>query len=155
MATSAFWGRRSRCSAKPALRRSSRCLKRPSAAAAVSSACSLEGAQRRKKAPKIADAIRLGLASEEKGVNGGADVRKALKADSGPAGRQAACGPLSKALLDEEFVDRHLTTEQCRPRKVLYEDPEFGFCICSHVYEGAANGPPHDHGSIWAIMALP
>ena len=61
---------------------------------------------------------------------------------------------MSKALLDEEFVAQHLTTEQCRPRKVLYEDPELGFCICGHVYESAANGAPHDHGSSWAIYGV-
>jgi hypothetical protein len=37
---------------------------------------------------------------------------------------------------------------------VLYEDPELGFCICGHVYEGAAAGAPHDHGSSWAIYGL-
>jgi hypothetical protein len=37
---------------------------------------------------------------------------------------------------------------------VLYEDPELGFCICGHVYEGAANGAPHDHGSSWAIYGV-
>ena len=84
----------------------------------------------------------------------GSEIRKVLKADSGPAGKQAVCGLVSKVLLDEEFVARHLTAEQCRPRKVLYEDPELGFCICGHVYEGAANGAPHDHGSSWAIYGV-
>ena len=31
------------------------------------------------------------------------------------------------------------------------EDPELGFCICGHVYDGPANGAPHDHGPSWAI----
>jgi hypothetical protein len=61
---------------------------------------------------------------------------------------------VSKALLDKEFVAAHLTAEQCRPRKVLYEDPELGFCICGHVYPTAAPGAPHDHGSSWAIYGL-
>jgi hypothetical protein len=34
---------------------------------------------------------------------------------------------------------------------VLYEDPELGFCICGHVYDGPAHGKPHDHGESWAI----
>jgi hypothetical protein len=84
----------------------------------------------------------------------GADIRKALKEDFGPRGKQAACIPLSKALLDEELVARHLTPQECRPRKVLYEDTELGFCICGHVYQGAANGPPHDHGPAWAIYGV-
>lgn len=83
-----------------------------------------------------------------------ADIRKALKADPGPAGKQAVCQLVSKVLLDQDFVTRHLTPEQCKPRKVLYEDPELGFCICGHVYESEANGAPHDHGSSWAIYGV-
>jgi hypothetical protein len=83
-----------------------------------------------------------------------ADIRKELKANAGPAGKQAVCRLVSKVLLDKEFVAKHLTADQCKPRKVLYEDPELGFCICGHVYEGAAAGAPHDHGSSWAIYGL-
>lgn len=83
-----------------------------------------------------------------------ADIGKALKADSGIAGKQEVCKLVSKVLLDDEFIARHLTAEQCRPRKVLYEDPELGFCICGHVYETAAHGGPHDHGTSWAIYGL-
>jgi hypothetical protein len=83
-----------------------------------------------------------------------ADIGKALKADSGIAGKQAVCKLVSKVLLDDEFVAKHLTAEECRPRKVLYEDPELGFCICGHVYETAAHGAPHDHGTSWAIYGL-
>jgi len=36
-------------------------------------------------------------------------------------------------------------------RKVLYEDPELGFCILGHVYRGAKDSHPHDHGPSWAI----
>jgi hypothetical protein len=83
-----------------------------------------------------------------------ADIRHALKADAGPAGKQAVRALVSKVLLDEEFVAQHLTADQCRPRKVLYEDPELGFCVCGHVYENPAHGTPHDHGSSWAIYGL-
>jgi hypothetical protein len=83
-----------------------------------------------------------------------ADIRKTLKADAGVAGKQAVCKLVSKVLLDQEFIARHLTAEQCRPRKVLYEDPELGFCVCGHVYETAANGTPHDHGPSWAIYGV-
>jgi methionine aminopeptidase len=82
------------------------------------------------------------------------DIRQALKVDSGTAGKQEVCKLVSRVLLDEEFVAKHLTADQCRPRKVLYEDPELGFCICGHVYETAAHGAPHDHGSSWAIYGL-
>ena len=83
-----------------------------------------------------------------------ADIRAVLKADSGVSGKQQVCKLVSKALLDRDFVARHLTAEQCRPRKVLYEDPELGFCVCGHVYENPAHGTPHDHGSSWAIYGL-
>ena len=84
-----------------------------------------------------------------------ADIRETLKADAGTAGKQAVCKLVSKALLDQEFIARHLTADQCRPRKVLYEDPELGFCVCGHVYEdGASTGKPHDHGSSWAIYGV-
>jgi len=83
-----------------------------------------------------------------------ADIRNALKEDSGAGGKNAICKLVAKALLDREFVARHLTADQCRPRKVLYEDPELGFCICGHVYEKPAQGEPHDHGPTWAIYGL-
>jgi hypothetical protein len=83
-----------------------------------------------------------------------ADIRGALKANPGDAGKQAVCGLVSKVLLDKEFVAKHLNADQCKPRKVLYEDPELGFCVCGHVYETAAHGNPHDHGSSWAIYGV-
>lgn len=79
------------------------------------------------------------------------DIRSALKKDPGVAGKKAICGIVSKALVDEAFVAKHLTADQCKPRKVLFEDPELGFCICGHVHEDKAVGKPHDHGSSWAI----
>jgi hypothetical protein len=36
-------------------------------------------------------------------------------------------------------------------RKVVYEDPELGFCILAHQYHGAKDSPPHDHAHSWAI----
>lgn len=84
----------------------------------------------------------------------GADIRAALKADAGPSGKQAVCAIVTEVLGDEDFIARHLTAEQCKPRKVLYEDPEMGFCICGHVYEKPAHGQPHDHGPSWAIYGL-
>lgn len=82
------------------------------------------------------------------------DIRNALKADPGIGGKRAVAKLVSNALRDDAFVATHLTPEQCRPRKVLYEDPELGFCICGHVYEGAAHGEPHDHGPTWAIYGV-
>jgi hypothetical protein len=82
------------------------------------------------------------------------DIKAALKADPGKGGKEAVCKLVSKVLLDQDFVARHLNAADCKPRKVLYEDPELGFCICGHVYEKPAHGSPHDHGSSWAIYGV-
>ena len=82
------------------------------------------------------------------------DIRAALKADPGASDKQAICLLVEKVLHDQAFIAAHLTAEQCKPRKVLYEDPELGFCICGHVYEKPAHGQPHDHGPSWAIYGL-
>ena len=82
------------------------------------------------------------------------DIRAALKADPGASGKQAICLLVEKVLHDQAVIAAHLTAEQCKPRKVLYEDPELGFCICGHVYEKPAHGQPHDHGPSWAIYGL-
>jgi hypothetical protein len=54
-----------------------------------------------------------------------------IKAEPGPAGRKKVCQLLSQVLADE--------------------DPEFGFCILAHSYEGPKESAPHDHGPSWAI----
>ena len=73
-----------------------------------------------------------------------------LKAEPGPAGRRKVCRLLQDVLRDEAFVGRHL--ESGGPeRKILYEDPELGFCILAHNYAGAKESNPHDHGPSWAI----
>jgi hypothetical protein len=82
------------------------------------------------------------------------DIKQTLSDDPGPAGKRKVCQFVSKALLDGDFVGRHLTPELCQPRKVLYEDPELGFCVCGHVYDSPRTGAPHDHGPAWAIYGL-
>lgn len=73
-----------------------------------------------------------------------------LKAEPGPAGRQKVCALLRTVLLDEAFVARHLD-DSVPERKIIYQDPELGFCILAHRYEGAKTSNPHDHGPTWAI----
>src|SRR5260370_20832929 len=82
------------------------------------------------------------------------DIKAALKADPGTGGKHAVCTLVSKVLRDQDFIAKHLNAANCKPRKVLYEDPELGFCICGHVYEKPAHGSPHDHGSSWAIYGV-
>lgn len=73
-----------------------------------------------------------------------------LAADGGPEGRKKVCGAIKEALLDESFTATHLP-DGAPERKILYEDPQLGFCILGHVYTGAKESGPHDHGSTWAI----
>ena len=83
-----------------------------------------------------------------------ADIRATLKADASSKGRQAVVPFVAKALRDEAIVSAHITPELCKPRKVLFEDPELGFAVCGHCYNGRAEGKAHDHGSSWAIYGL-
>ena len=76
--------------------------------------------------------------------------RRILEADPGPTGRQKVCDVLKEVLVDESFVATHLG-EGVPERKILYEDPKLGFCVLAHVYQGAKESQPHDHGPSWAI----
>lgn len=79
------------------------------------------------------------------------DCHNALKADPGPGGREKVRQYVEKALKDKELCAKYLHDNVDQERTVLYEDPELGFCICAHVYKGAKQGAPHDHGPTWAI----
>ncbi|MBH64070.1 MAG: hypothetical protein CL569_16810 [Alphaproteobacteria bacterium] len=79
------------------------------------------------------------------------DCHDALSADSEQAGLERVRQSVARALTDEEFIATHLGPEADSPRNILYEDPDLGFCIIAHVYEGGANPPPHDHGPTWAV----
>ncbi|HEU5321069.1 MAG TPA: hypothetical protein VFX28_09715 [Methylomirabilota bacterium] len=79
-----------------------------------------------------------------------AACRQALAAEPGPKGRQQVCALLQAVLTDDAFVARHLG-DDVPERKVLYEDPQLGFCILAHSYRGARESQPHDHAHSWAI----
>lgn len=79
-----------------------------------------------------------------------AACRNALRGDPGPAGRQKVCALVQDVLKDQAFVDRYIPADGPE-RKVLYEDPEQGFTILAHTYQGAKGSQPHDHGPSWAI----
>jgi hypothetical protein len=78
------------------------------------------------------------------------DCHRILAADPGPEGRKKICDLVRKACTDADFVSRHLP-DNGPERKILFEDPELGFCILGHVYHGAKQSAPHDHGPTWAI----
>src|SRR5580700_12267578 len=79
-----------------------------------------------------------------------ADCKAALQADPGAAGREKVRDLVSRALKSPEFVATYIPAGTPE-RKVLYEDPELGFTILAHGYQGAKNSKPHDHGPSWAI----
>ena len=74
-----------------------------------------------------------------------------LSAEPGPKGREKVRNLLQKALVDKEFVAETFPPSNTEKRKIIYEDKDLGFCICSHFHEGAAMSKPHDHGKYWAI----
>jgi hypothetical protein len=79
-----------------------------------------------------------------------AECRRILAAEPGVAGREKVCALVKKVLADEAFLTAHLDPDGPE-RKVIYEDPELGFCILAHAYKGAKDSAPHDHGPSWAI----
>ena len=79
-----------------------------------------------------------------------AACHRILKVEPGAEGQQKVCALLQDVLKDEDFIAANLG-DDVPERKVLYEDPELGFCILGHVYSDAKESPPHDHGPSWAI----
>jgi hypothetical protein len=73
-----------------------------------------------------------------------------LADDPEAAGRKKVCALVEEVLKDDAFVAAHLG-DDVPERKILYEDPELGFCILGHVNHGARESKPHDHGPSWAI----
>ena len=80
-----------------------------------------------------------------------AACRKALLDQPGPDGRKKVCELVKGVLADKDFVNTYIT-DDLPERKVLFEDPELGFCILGHVHHGAKGSRPHDHGPSWAIF---
>ncbi len=78
------------------------------------------------------------------------DCHSILAEEPGPEGRKKVCELVQKACTDQEFVAKHLPADGPE-RKILFEDPELGFCILGHVHDGAKESQPHDHGPTWAI----
>ena len=79
-----------------------------------------------------------------------AETRRILYAEPDHNGRKKLVIAVRKALQDPAFVAEALP-EGTPERKVLYEDPTYGFTILAHAYVGAKGGTPHDHAAGWAI----
>jgi predicted metal-dependent enzyme (double-stranded beta helix superfamily) len=79
-----------------------------------------------------------------------ADTKRLLRDNPGTEGREKVCALVAEVLKDEAFVEANIRPDGPE-RKVLYEDPDLGFTILAHAYQGAKNSNPHDHGPTWAI----
>ena len=79
-----------------------------------------------------------------------AELHRILAADPGPAGRAKVCKVVQEMCTDKAFAAQYLG-DNAPERNILYEDKELGFCILGHVYHGAKESKPHDHGPTWAI----
>lgn len=79
-----------------------------------------------------------------------ARVREKLQAQNDPAGREQIAALLREALTDRPFVES-LFDANSPERRIVYQDPELGFCILAHRYTDARSGPPHGHGGSWAV----
>jgi hypothetical protein len=76
-----------------------------------------------------------------------AECHRILKQEPGVEGRKKVCALVQEILEDDDFLTTYLN-DDVPERKVLYEDPELGFCILGHVYNGAKDSNPHDHGPL-------
>jgi hypothetical protein len=78
------------------------------------------------------------------------EVHDAIKSEPGPTGRKRVCDIVQNVLKDDAFIAKHIG-DDVPERKILFEDPELGFCILAHNYHGAKESQPHDHAHTWAI----
>ncbi len=79
------------------------------------------------------------------------DIRQTLQGNPDNQGSSDICQFVEQALGDETFISTYFGADKTRPRHIIYEDPDFGFCVCVHISQNAKNGNPHDHGSSWAV----
>lgn len=79
-----------------------------------------------------------------------AQCRQVLMANNTPAGRTQVAALVRNALRDSGFIAAQFGAD-APERKIVYEDPDLGFCILAHEYRGARESRPHDHGPSWAI----
>jgi predicted metal-dependent enzyme (double-stranded beta helix superfamily) len=79
-----------------------------------------------------------------------AACREILRHEDSPAGRVKVATLLKEVLRDQAFIAPQFGADSPE-RKLVYEDPQLGFCILAHEYRGPKDSAPHDHGPSWAI----
>ena len=80
-----------------------------------------------------------------------ADCSKELKAESGLDGHEKVRVNLEKLLGEVDFIAAHCGPNAEPGIRTIYKDAETGFTVLVHVYEAGKTGPPHDHGTSWAV----
>ncbi len=79
------------------------------------------------------------------------DVRAIVAAD-GQRGLPRVAEKLRQLLANDDFVKA--TWDESTPpgKRVLYHDAETDFFVLAHVHpQGKVPGPPHSHGTSWAV----
>lgn len=79
------------------------------------------------------------------------DAKTALKADTGPGGREKVRVLLEKLLANKAFVDEAVGPAAPLGARKLYEDKDLGFVVLAHCNAKPHKSPPHDHGASWAV----
>ena len=79
------------------------------------------------------------------------DAKAALKADTGPGGRETVRVLLEKLLTNKAFVDEAVGPAAPIGTRKLYEDKDLGFVVLAHCNPKPHKSPPHDHGASWAV----
>ncbi|MBT3435596.1 MAG: hypothetical protein HOJ95_05480 [Nitrospinaceae bacterium] len=80
-----------------------------------------------------------------------ADCNRALKTDSGEAGRLAVQKHFDKILLHTEFVNEHLGENPPPGRHIIFVDKETDMNVMVHIMDKDGFAVPHDHGPYWVI----
>ena len=81
------------------------------------------------------------------------EARAALRADSGPAGRERVRELAERLVKDADFVAAHVGPGAPIGKRTLYEDADLGFVVLGYNQDKPHRSPPHDHGWSWAIYA--
>jgi hypothetical protein len=79
------------------------------------------------------------------------DCAAHLRADPGAGGKEQVRKDLERLLADEAFVAEHCGPDAELGVRMLYQDPDLGFCVLAHINRESRNSPPHDHGNSWAV----
>ena len=79
------------------------------------------------------------------------DCRETLLEKPNKEGHEKLVVLLERFLKNKNFITEQLSPEAKPGRPIIFQDPETGFCIQNHIHERVGGGPPHDHGSSWAV----